>query len=71
MVTNIIEVTEAIWKYPWPPKIALRDNMHMDTREIKAADFKSKATCDLQEHLEASMSPEAIRMTSECNMDMV
>ena len=46
-------------------KIALRGNMHMNTRVIKIADFKSEVIFDLWGHrgcLEATIASEATRI---------
>ena len=43
-------------------KMAVRGNMHMDTREVEATEFISEVRCDLLGHLEAAMAQEAIKM---------
>ena len=43
-------------------KIPVRGNMHIDTRVIKVADFKSGVNCDHWGRLEAAKASEATKI---------
>ena len=51
--------------------MAVIGNMHMDTRVIKVADFKSEVKFDLLGCLEAAVTSEATLMAVIDNMHMV
>ena len=51
-------------------KVAVRCNMHMNTRIIKVADFKSEFNFEPRGHLEAVMTSEYTKMAVRCNMHM-
>ena len=43
-------------------KMAVRGNMHMDTRVVEVTEFNFEVRCDLGGHLEAAMTSGAIKM---------
>ena len=50
--------------------MAVIGNMHMDTRVIKVADFKSEVQFDLRGRLEAAVASEATKMAVIGNRHM-
>ena len=51
-------------------QMAVRCNMHMDTRVIKVAGFKFEVRSDLRGCLEAVMASEITKMAVRCNIHM-
>ena len=49
-------------------EMAVRGNMHMDTRVVEVTEFNSEVVCDLQGRLEAAMATEATKMAFRGNM---
>ena len=55
---------------PEATKIAIRGNMHMDTRVIEVFEFNYEVCLDLRGHLEATRASEAIDVAFRSNMHM-
>ena len=50
--------------------MAVRGNMHMDTRVVVVTEFNSEVRCDLQGCLEVATASEATKMPVRGNMHM-
>ena len=48
--------------------MAVRGNMHIDTKVVEVTEFNSEVVCDLQGRLEAAMASVAIKMAVRGNM---
>ena len=51
-------------------KMALRGNMHMDTRVIEATEFNSEVSLDLRGHSEATRASEVMKVAFRSIMHM-
>ena len=51
-------------------KMAVRGNMHMDTRVVEVTEFNSEVRCDLRGCMQAVETSEVIKMAVRGNMHM-
>ena len=51
-------------------EMAVRGNMHMDTRVVEVTEFNSEVRCDLRGCLQAVKASEVIKMAVRGNMHM-